>query len=47
MLDNGIIDKNKVEDVNFGQMVHIMKDIGKIIKLMDLGDWYNQMDHIM
>lgn len=38
MLDNGGINKNKVEDVNFGQMVHIMKDTGKIMEQMDLAD---------
>lgn len=46
-MDNGRIIKNKVEDVSFGQMVHIMKDIGKIINQMDLADLFKQMDHIM
>ena len=38
MLDNGRINKNKAEDVNFGLMVLIMKDIGKIMEQVGKAD---------
>jgi hypothetical protein len=35
ILDNGKMDNDTEEEIRFGKMDHIMKDIGKIIRLME------------